>query len=184
MKRWLCATCGYIIESENPKICPICNSNPEQLIKLEENQENHLLNDYNSIGIAKEADESITNDLRNIFSRECLEVGMYLAMSSIAHKEGYSKISKIYKKIAYEEANHAAVLAELLGEVVKSGTKDNLEEIIKGEYEAAQSKLKLAKKAKELGLETIYTALNTMCKEEAKHGKEFISLQKEFFIEE
>ena len=81
------------------KICPICNSNYEQLIKLEENQENHLLNDYNSIGIAKEADESITNDLRNIFSRECLEVGMYLAMSSIAHKEGYSKISKIYKKI-------------------------------------------------------------------------------------
>ena len=184
MKRWLCATCGYIIESENPKICPICNSNPEQLIKLEENQENHLLNDYNSIGIAKEADESITNDLRNIFSRECLEVGMYLAMSSIAHKEGYSKISKIYKKIAYEEANHAAILAELLGEVVKSGTKDNLEEIIKGEYEATQSKLKLAKKAKELGLETIYTALYTMCKEEAKHGKEFISLQKEFFIEE
>ena len=106
------------------------------------------------------------------------------AMSSIAHKEGYSKISKIYKKIAYEEANHAAILAELLGEVVKSGTKDNLEEIIKGEYEATQSKLKLAKKAKELGLETIYTALNTMCKEEAKHGKEFISLQKEFFIEE
>lgn len=182
MEKWLCPICGYIIEKENPKICPVCNSRIEKFIRLDEYQENNLNGDYTSVGIAKDADESITSELRSIFSRECLEVGMYLAMSRIANKEGYSKVSKVYKKIAYEEANHAAILAELLGEVVNPLTKDNLKEIIKGEYEATQSKLKLAKKAKELGLETIYTALNIMCKEEAKHSKEFVTLLKENFL--
>lgn len=104
-------------------------------------------------------------------------------MSKIATKEGYLKVGEIYKKIAYEEAEHASILAELLGEVVKPWTEENLKVIIEDEYEAIQSKLKLAKKAKELGLNTIYNALNEMCKDEAKHGKEFFSLLNEYFIE-
>lgn len=183
MKKWICPICGYIIENEKTRICPVCNATCEEFKKINIKEEQEILNFGENIGIAKEADDNMICDLRSIFSRECSEVGMYLAMSKIATKEGYEKVGKIYKKIAYEEAEHASILAELLGEVVKPWTEENLKLIIEDEYEAIQSNLKLAKKAKEQGLETIHNALNKMCKDEVKHGKEFFSLLYEYFVE-
>ncbi len=179
MKKWSCSVCEYIMEKENPKICPICNSTQDKLDLIEDNET--LINNKENIGIAKNAEESIISELREIFQRECLEVGTYLAMGKIAYEEGYSKIADSYKEIAYEEANHASILAQFLGEVIKTNTKDNLEMIIDNEYEATQSKLRLAKKSKELGLDVIYNTLNTMYKEEIKHGKTFSELLNEFF---
>ena len=182
MKKWICPICGYIIENEKPRTCPVCNAPCEKFKEFNLKQEDMVNLDKN-IGIAKEADDNMIFDLRSIFSKECLEVGMYLAMSKVADKEGYTKVGKIYKKIAYEEAEHASILAEFLGEVVKPWTEENLKSIIEDEYEAIQSKLKLAKKAKEMGIDTIYNALNEMCKDEARHGKEFLSLLNEYFVE-
>lgn len=182
MKKWICPICGYIIENEKPRTCPVCNKPCEKFKEFNQKQENMVNLDEN-IGIAKEADYNMICDLRSIFAKECLEVGMYLAMSKVAYKEGYTKVGKIYKKIAYEEAEHASILAEFLGEVVKPWTEENLKLIIEDEYEAIQSKLKLAKKAKEMGIDTIHNALNEMCKDEARHGKEFLSLLNEYFIE-
>ncbi|MCC3867013.1 ferritin family protein [Terrisporobacter mayombei] len=183
MNKWICPICGYVIEDEKPRVCPICDAPCEEFEEVDIKEEQKIFDFGENIGIAKEADDNMICDLRTIFSRECLEVGMYLAMSKIATKEGYIKVGEIYKKIAYEEAEHASILAELLGEVVKPWTEENLKLIIEDEYEAIQSKLKLAKKAKELGLDTIYNALNEMCKDEAKHGKEFFSLLNEYFVE-
>ncbi|WP_434796585.1 rubredoxin-like domain-containing protein [Terrisporobacter vanillatitrophus] len=183
MNRWSCLVCGYIIENEKPRTCPICNSPHEKFEEINIKEEQKIFDFGENIGIAKEADNNMICDLRTIFSRECLEVGMYLAMSKIATKEGYIKAGEICKKIAYEEAEHASILAELLGEVVKPWTEENLKLIIEDEYEAIQSKLKLAKKAKELGLDTIYNVLNEMCKDETKHEKEFFSLLNEYFVE-
>jgi len=182
MKMWICPICGYIIENEKPRICPVCNTSCEEFKEFNLKKEDRANLDEN-IGIAKEADDNMICDLRSIFSKECLEVGMYLAMSKVAHKEGYMKVGEIYKKIAYEEAEHASILAELLGEVVKTWTEENLKSIIEEEYEAIQSKLKLAKKAKEMGIDTIHNVLNEMCKDEARHGKEFLSLLNEYFLE-
>ncbi len=183
MKKWICPICGYIIENEKLKICPICNAHCEEFKEININHELDMMNMDKDIGIAKEADDSMISDLRNIFSRECLEVGMYLAMGKIATKEGYTKVGKVYKKIAYEEAEHASILAGLLGDIVKPWTEENLKSIIDNEYEAIQSKLKLAKKAKEFGLDIIYNTLNEMCKDEARHEKEFFSLLNEYFEE-
>lgn len=183
MNKWICPICGYIIENEKSRTCPICNCPYEEFEEIDIKKEQKIFDICENIGIAKDADDKMICDLRTIFSKECLEVGMYLAMSKIAMKEGYQKVGEVYKKIAYEEADHASILAELLGDVVKPWTKENLKVIIEDEYEAIQSKLKLAKKAKELGLDTIYNALNEMCKDEAKHEKEFFSLLNEYFIE-
>ena len=182
MKTWCCPICGYIIEKEKPKFCPVCNSTCENFKLINENDEESLSN-KNNIGIARDSDENMICELRNIFSQECLEVGTYLAMSEVANQEGYSKISDTLKEIAYEEANHASIMAQFLGEVIRTNTKDNLEMIIEGEYEATQAKLKLSKRAKEMGLDTIYNTLNKMCKDEAKHGKVFSSLLSEFFTQ-
>lgn len=181
MKKWICTICGYIIENERPRICTVCNA-PCKFIE-EINKKEEMLSLDESIGIAKETDNDIIYELRKIFSRECLEVGMYLAMSKVASKEGYGKVGAVYRKIAYEEAEHASILAEILGEVVNPLTEENLKSIIEDEYEAIQSKLKVVKKAKELGLDEIYNILNEMCKDEARHEKEFLTLLKEYFAE-
>ena len=180
MNKYFCPICGYIIENEKLKSCPICNSICEEFKEI--NEKTYFSN--NKIGIAKNADEDMICNLRNIFSKECSEVGTYLAMSKIADKEGYVKISNTFKEIAYEEANHAALMAELLGEVVKPHTNDNLKSIIEGEYNSVQNILKLSKKAKESGLDIIYNILNEMCKDETRQGKKFVSLLNEYFVEE
>lgn len=183
MKKWICPICGYIVDDEKMKICPVCNNHCSEFEEIDVKEEQCNINLERNIGIAKETDEHMIYDLRSIFSRECLEVGMYLAMSKVASNEGYEEVGKIYKKIAYEEAEHASILAGFLGEVVKPCTEENLKSIIEDEYEAIQSKLKVVKKAKELGLDTIHNTIDEMCKDEARHGKEFLTLLNEYFVE-
>ena len=137
--------------------------------------------DEHRIGVAKGVDESIVNDLRANFTGECTEVGMYLAMSRQADREGYPEVAEAYKRIAFEEAEHAAKFAELLGEVVVADTKTNLKMRVDAEYGATEGKLDLAKRAKAQNLDAIHDTVHEMCKDEARHGKAFKGLLERYF---
>lgn len=179
MKKWVCGICGYIYENKNtPKECPVCSTKGES---FKEKINPHSYDDDYEIGIAKDIDEELTKNLRANFNDECREVGMYLAMSRIAYKEGYDEIGETYERIAFEEAYHAANFAELLGEAVNKYTEENLKSRIEAEYIATQNKLKLAKKAKELGAEVVHKTINNMCKDEIKHSKAFMALLEKYF---
>lgn len=181
MKKWVCIVCGYIYEGEQPPDkCPVCGVGPEKFeLKTD------ILNwaDEHHVGSAKGIDEDLAEGLRANFIGECTEVGMYLAMGRVADREGYPEIGAAYDKIAYEEALHAAKFAELLGEVVEPCTKANLEARVEAEYGAAEGKLKIAKKAKELGLDAIHDTVHEMCKDEARHGRAFLGLLERYFGE-
>ena len=123
----------------------------------------------------------ILEGLRANFSGECTEVGMYLAMARVAHREGYPEIGLYWEKAAYEEAGHAAMFAEMLGEVVSASTKENLEKRVAAEHGATQGKLDLAKRAKELNLDAIHDAVHEMARDEARHGKAFEGLLNRYF---
>ena len=179
MKKWVCTVCGYIYEGEEPpEKCPVCGVGSDKFIekkdKLDWADEHH-------VGSAKGIDEELVEDLRANFLAECTEVGMYLAMSRQADREGYPEVAEAYKRIAFEEAEHAAKFAELLGEVVTADTKENLRLRVDAEYGATDGKLKLAKKAKELGLDAIHDTVHEMCKDEARHGKAFLGLLQRHF---
>ncbi|MEG1409926.1 MAG: ferritin family protein [Terrisporobacter sp.] len=179
MKKWVCEVCGYISEDKkSPRKCPVCSSTSEN---FEEYKKFYSYDNDYKIGVAKDIDEQLREDLRENFSEECKEVGMYLAMSRVAEKDGYKEIAEIYETIAFEEAYHAANFAELLGEVVSDNTKANLKSRIKAEYSATQNKLKLAKRAKEIGVDEVYNTVNNMCKDEAKHSKAFLVLLDKYF---
>ena len=120
-------------------------------------------------------------DLNAHFMGECTEVGMYLAMSRVAHREGYPEIGLYWEKAALEEAEHAAKFAELLGEVVTDSTKKNLELRVDAENGATLGKFELAKRAKELGLDAIHDTVHEMARDEARHGKAFEGLLKRYF---
>ena len=180
MKKFICTVCGYIYEGEKvPDLCPVCKVGSE---KFEGKQEKLNWLDEHKIGVAQGIEESIIEDLRANFVGECSEVGMYLAMSRQADREGYSEVAQAYKTIALEEAEHASKFAELLGEVVVSDTKKNLEVRIEAEYGATDGKLKIVKKAKELGLNIIHDTVHEMCKDEARHGKVFLGLLNRYFV--
>lgn len=181
MNKWICPTCGYIMDKEKLKICPICKTEDKCFIKISKDKEKNFDNREN-INLSKEVDKDMIIDLKNIYLNECREIALYFAMSKIANKEGYEKIAKVYEKIAHEETNHAILLTEMLGEKLNFTTRENLTSVISDEYEATQKKLKVAKKAKEYGLDEIYTILNQMCLDEAKHGKVFSSLLNEYFV--
>ena len=149
--------------------------------KFEEMKGEMVWADEHRIGAAQGVDEEILEGLRANFVGECTEVGMYLAMSRQAYREGYPEIAEAYKRIAFEEAEHAAKFAELLGEVVTADTKENLRLRVDAEYGATDGKLKLAKKAKELGLDAIHDTVHEMCKDEARHGKAFLGLLERYF---
>ena len=136
---------------------------------------------YRREGRACSLDEEVIEGLRANFVGECTEVGMYLAMSRQADREGYPEVAEAYKRIAFEEAEHAAKFAELLGEVVVADTKRNLEMRVEAEYGATEGKLKIAKRAKELGLDAIHDTVHEMCKDEARHGKAFLGLLERHF---
>ena len=154
MKKWVCQVCGYIYEGENPpEECPVCHVGAE---KFEELKGEMVWADEHRIAVAKGVDEQVVEDLRANFTGECTEVGMYLAMSRQADREGYPEVAEAYKRIAFEEAEHAAKFAELLGECVVADTKENLKVRVDAEYGATEGKLKLAKRAKELGLDAIH----------------------------
>ena len=179
MKKWVCIVCGYIYEGEEPpEKCPVCGVGAD---KFQVKTDTLNWADEHRIGVAKGIDEDLAEDLRANFIGECTEVGMYLAMGRVADREGYPEIGSAYDKIAYEEALHAAKFAELLGEVVEPCTKSNLEARVEAEYGAAEGKLKIAKKAKELGLDAIHDTVHEMCKDEARHGKAFLGLLNRYF---
>lgn len=179
MAKWVCSVCGYIHEGdEPPENCPTCKAPAEKFIKQEGEKvwaAEHVL------GVASDAPEEIKNGLREMFNGECSEVGMYLAMARVAIREGYPEIGAFYEKAAWEEAEHAAQFAELLGEVLTDSTKKNLELRAEAEYGATQGRADLAKKAKELNLDAIHDAVHEIGRDEARHGKGFEGLLKRYF---
>ena len=179
MKKFVCTVCGYVYEGEKaPEKCPICGAGADKFV---EQSGDLAFADEHRIGVAKGVDERIIEGLQANFTGECTEVGMYLAMSRQADREGFPEVAEAYKRIAFEEAEHAAKFAELLGEVVVADTKANLEARVEAEYGATEGKLKIAKRAKELGLDAIHDTVHEMCKDEARHGKAFLGLLERYF---
>lgn len=179
MKKWVCTVCGYVHEGEAaPEFCPICKASSEKF-KLQEGEMTWACE--HEIGVAQGSPEDIMKDLRANFEGECSEVGMYLAMSRAAHREGYPEIGLYYEKAAFEEAEHAAKFAELLGECVTSSTKKNLEMRVDAENGATAGKFDLAKRAKALNLDAIHDTVHEMAKDEARHGRAFKGLLDRYF---
>ena len=136
---------------------------------------------FRSVGDGKVEDKEVMDGLRAHFAGECTEVGMYLAMARVAEREGYPEVAEAYKRYAFEEAEHAAKFAELLGEVVTDSTKKNLEMRAEAEQGACEGKLAIARRAKELGYDAIHDTVHEMAKDEARHGKGFDGLLKRYF---
>lgn len=179
MKKFVCIICGYVHEgNEPPEFCPICKAPAS---KFEEQSDELSWADEHRIGVAEGVSEDIINDLRDNFTGECTEVGMYLAMSRQADREGYPEVAEAYKRIAFEEAEHAAKFAELLGEVVTNSTKKNLELRVAAENGATAGKVDLAKRAKAANLDAIHDTVHEMAKDEARHGCAFQGLLKRYF---
>lgn len=180
MKKWVCQVCGYVYEGENPPAnCPQCKAPASKFSEQKEGEMNWAAEHV--VGVAKGVDQEIIDGLRENFTGECTEVGMYLAMARVAHREGYPEIGLYWEKAAFEEAEHAAKFAELLGEVVTDSTKKNLEMRVEAENGATAGKTVLAKKAKELGLDAIHDTVHEMARDEARHGKAFAGLLKRYF---
>ena len=179
MAKWVCSVCGYVHEGDTPpEKCPQCGVPAEKFNKQEGDMTwaaEHV------VGVAQGVDPEIIEGLRANFTGECTEVGMYLAMSRVAYREGYPEIGEYWKTAAYEEADHAARFAELLGEVVSPSTKENLRVRVEAENGATQGKTDLAKKAKELGLDAIHDTVHEMARDEARHGKAFKGLLERYF---
>lgn len=175
MKR--CAVCGEIV-ADDVEVCPVCKAK-----KFEPVQENAKYACEHVVGGGVCDDQEIMDGLHAHFTGECTEVGMYLAMSRVAEREGYPEVAEAFKRYAYEEAEHAAKFAELLGEVVTPSTKKNLELRAAAEAGACEGKLAIAKRAKELGLDAIHDTVHEMAKDEARHGAGFAGLLKRLFNE-
>ena len=179
MKKYVCPVCGYVHEGDTPpEKCPLCKVPGE---KFKEMTGEKTWAAEHVLGVAKDAPEEIIKGLRENFEGECCEVGMYLAMARVAHREGYPEIGLYWEEAAYEEAEHAAKFAELLGEVVTNSTKKNLEMRVDAENGATSGKFELAKKAKELNLDAIHDTVHEMARDEARHGKAFEGLLKRYF---
>ncbi len=180
MSKYVCSVCGYVHEGDSaPDVCPICQAPAEKFTKQDENKTQWA--DEHVVGVAQGVDEEIVAGLRENFTGECTEVGMYLAMARVAHREGYPEIGLYWEKAAYEEAEHAAKFAELLGEVVTDSTKKNLEMRVAAESGACAGKKALAAKAKQLNLDAIHDTVHEMAKDEARHGKAFEGLLNRYF---
>jgi len=180
MKKFICTICGYVHEGTEPLAnCPQCKAPAS---KFEEQKAGvRTWADEHRIGVAKDVDPEIIEGLRANFTGECAEVGMYLAMSRQADREGFPEVAEAYKRIAFEEAAHAAKFAELLGEIVYADTKKNLTLRVEAEHGATAGKKKLATRAKELNLDAIHDTVHEMCKDEARHGCAFEGLLNRYF---
>ena len=176
--KYQCTICGYVSENGVPDFCPQCKAKAEKFVQMAAEK---AWADEHRVGVAKDVEPDIIEGLRMNFTGECTEVGMYLAMARVAHREGYPEIGLYWEKAAYEEAEHAAKFAELLGEVVDPCTKTNLEKRVDAEFGATQGKFELAKRAKELGYDAIHDTVHEMAKDEARHGKAFEGLLKRYF---
>ena len=179
MKKFVCSVCGYVYEGEAaPEQCPVCKAPKEKFV--EQSAEMSWAAEH-VVGVASGAPEDILADLRANFQGECSEVGMYLAMARVAHREGYPEIGLYWEKAAWEEAEHAAKFAELLGEVVTDSTKKNLEMRVEAENGATAGKTDLAKRAKALTLDAIHDTVHEMARDEARHGKALKGLLERYF---
>ena len=179
MKKFICSVCGYVHEgTEPPATCPQCKA---PAAKFAEQAGDRTWAAEHTLGVAKGVPDDILEGLRMNFQGECTEVGMYLAMSRVAHRQGYPEIGLYWEKAALEEAEHAAKFAELLGEVVTNCTKQNLTLRVEAENGATKGKTDLAKRAKEEGLDAIHDTVHEMARDEARHGRAFEGLLKRYF---
>ena len=177
--KWVCQVCGYVYEGEQPpEKCPVCKAPASKFTKQDAEMTwaaEHM------VGVAQGAPQDIIDDLRANFQGECSEVGMYLAMGRVAAREGYPEIAEYWKTAAFEEAEHAAKFAELLGEVLTDSTEKNLKMRVEAENGATAGKTDLAKRAKALNLDAIHDTVHEMARDEARHGKAFAGLLKRYF---
>ncbi|MGN0172654.1 MAG: NADH peroxidase [Acutalibacteraceae bacterium] len=193
MNKYVCPVCGYVYEGDSaPAVCPLCGVPGDKFKDMgpveakaeapaQAGGSKLSWADEHRVGVAKGLDEEVVKGLRDNFAGECSEVGMYLAMARVAHREGYPEIGLYWEKAAYEEAEHAAKFAELLGEVVTDSTKKNLEMRVEAECGATEGKMMLAKRAKELGYDAVHDTVHEMAKDEARHGKAFEGLLNRYF---
>ena len=192
MAKWKCTVCGHIYDEEVEGVkfedlpadwkCPTCKQPKSKFVKIDETAERTWAAEH-VVGIAADVPEDIKEGLKANFEGECSEVGMYLAMARVAFREGYPEIGLYYEKAAHEEAEHASKFAELLGEVVTTRTKKNLELRVEAEYGATEGKFELAKRAKAENLDAIHDTVHEMARDEARHGKAFEGLLKRYFGE-
>ena len=187
MKKWVCPVCGYVYEGENPpEKCPQCGVPGSKFVEQKAEMSwaaEHVVGVGKTFGadVPAEVQKEILDGLNANFTGECTEVGMYLAMARVAHREGYPEIGLYWEKAAYEEAEHAAKFAELLGDVVTDSTKKNLEMRVEAENGATLGKFELAKLAKQYNLDAIHDTVHEMARDEARHGKAFEGLLKRYF---
>ena len=192
MAKYKCTVCGHIYDEEVEGVkfadlpadwkCPTCKQPKDKFVLVDESADREWAAEH-VVGVAKGVDPEGIGGLRAKFEGECSEVGMYLAMSRVAMREGYPEIGMYYRQAAFEEADHASRFAELLGEVVTDSTKKNLELRIEAEYGATEGKFELAKKAKQQNLDAIHDTVHEMARDEARHGKAFEGLLKRYFGE-
>ena len=179
MAKWVCSVCGYVHEGDTaPDKCPICGASASKFNKQEEDVGFATVHE---VGAAKGASKEIMDNLYANFNGECTEVGMYLAMARVADREGYPEISAAFTKYAFEEAEHAAKFAELIGEVLTDSTKKNLAMRVDAEAGACAGKYELAKLAKAQNLDAIHDTVHEMAKDEARHGAGFKGLLERYF---
>lgn len=179
--KYKCLVCGQVFdvpEGQEP-VCPVCKAKGDKLVPYKE--EAMSWPSEHVIGIAKGVDAEVEEGLRNHFNGECSEVGMYLAMARQALREGYPEVAVVLEQIAHEEAEHAARFGEMLGELVSSSTKENLQKMLAGENGACHGKTAIAKRAKELNLDVIHDSVHEMARDEARHGKALEALLKRYF---
>ena len=183
MKQWVCPVCGYVHTGDTvPEKCPQCGVPGSKFTKQASEGLNFVCEHHVGDGIVDDAE--VTQGLKDHFNGECCEVGMYLAMSRQADREGYPEVAEAYKRIAFEEAEHAAKFAELLGskiDIVTNSTKENLTRRVQAECGATAGKLAIAQRAKELGYDAIHDTVHEMAKDEARHGKAFQGLLNRYF---
>lgn len=179
-KKFICTVCGYVYEGEHaPEKCPMCGVPASKFKELKEDGAMQFVAEH-EVGVAKGCDDEMIKDLNAHFNGECTEVGMYLAMSRQADREGYPEIAEAFKRYAFEEAEHASKFAELLGNCVWD-TKTNLEKRMNAEAGACEDKARIAKRAKELNLDAIHDTVHEMARDEARHGRGFEGLYKRYF---
>ena len=190
MAKFVCKVCGYVYEGDAaPAECPVCHVGADQFEEVKGEMKLAAEHEYgiyaktvkNNPDITDEDKKYIFDQLKANFEGECSEVGMYLAMARVAHREGYPEIGLYWEKAAHEEAEHAAKFAELLGEVVTDSTKKNLEMRVEAEHGATAGKFDLAKRAKAANLDAIHDTVHEMARDEARHGKAFEGLLKRYF---
>ena len=188
--KYRCTVCGYVYDEEKEGVkfadlpedwvCPLCKQPKSKFEPVEETEDLQWPSEH-VVGVASSVPEDIKEDLRANFNGECSEVGMYLAMSRVAMREGYPEIGMYYRQAAFEEADHASRYAEMLGEVVSPSTKENLKARVMAENGATAGKTALAKKCKELNLDALHDSIHEMARDEARHGKAFLGLLNRYF---